>query len=266
MFMRLLQVHVKSSTISHLPTLYNETIAPELRRTPGCLYGGLIQNVHQPEECISMTLWETPEHAESYEQGGMFQKLLNQAESHFSESLEWRIQLSKDLTLDYSPIQDEPVVKSYKVVTGSAPMKALGQNSDRLYIRILSIKLRPGKLEEFARLYNEQIIPALRYVHGCQYAFLTEGIEERNEVLSVTIWDRKENADAYEALGTFDIVICRNVFSYFSQREREKLAENLYNIMEPGGTMLISTKETLYNVTKAFKLQTYEKVVVYKKA
>ena len=69
-----------------------------------------------------------------------------------------------------------------------------------------------------------------------------------------------------ESAGTFDIILCRNVFSVFSQKERERLAENLYNIMTPGGALLISTKESLYNVSKAFKLQTYEKVVVYRKA
>ncbi|MFZ2961267.1 MAG: HEAT repeat domain-containing protein [Candidatus Ozemobacteraceae bacterium] len=68
-----------------------------------------------------------------------------------------------------------------------------------------------------------------------------------------------------EAMGTYDVVICRNVFGVFSQREREKLAENLYNILAPGGALFISGRESLYNVTKAFKLQTYDRVVVYRK-
>lgn len=68
-----------------------------------------------------------------------------------------------------------------------------------------------------------------------------------------------------EEIGTFDVVICRNVFSVFSQREREKLAENIYNILTPGGALLIAGRESLYNVTKAFKLQTYDRVVVYRK-
>ena len=82
MFMRLLQVRAKSDALSSLPLLYNDTIVPELRKTPGCLYGGLIQSVRDPDECISMTLWDTPENAESYEQSGMFQRLMKQAEEH----------------------------------------------------------------------------------------------------------------------------------------------------------------------------------------
>ena len=73
------------------------------------------------------------------------------------------------------------------------------------------------------------------------------------------------DAPDVEELGEYDVIVCRNVFASFSQRAREKLAENLYNILAPGGALFIGSKESLYNVTKAFRLQTYEKVVVYRK-
>ena len=68
-----------------------------------------------------------------------------------------------------------------------------------------------------------------------------------------------------EDLGQYDVIVCRNVFSAFSQEQKERLAENIYNILAPGGVLLIGSRETLYNVTKAFRLQTYEKVVIYRK-
>ncbi len=73
------------------------------------------------------------------------------------------------------------------------------------------------------------------------------------------------NSEAMEQLGEFDVVICRNVFSAFSQKGKERMAENIYNILAPGGVLFIAGRETLYNVTKAFRLQTYDKVVVYRK-
>ena len=73
------------------------------------------------------------------------------------------------------------------------------------------------------------------------------------------------NSEKMEELGEFDVVICRNIFSDFSQKGKERLAENIYNILVPGGVLLIAGKETLYNVTKAFRLQTYENVVAYRK-
>jgi chemotaxis protein methyltransferase CheR len=74
------------------------------------------------------------------------------------------------------------------------------------------------------------------------------------------------STEEMEGIGQFDVVVCRSVFSAFAQKEKERLAENIYNLLSPGGSLLISTKESLYNITKAFKLQTFEKVVVYKKA
>ncbi len=71
------------------------------------------------------------------------------------------------------------------------------------------------------------------------------------------------NSEAMEELGEFDVVICRNLFSDFSQKARERMAENIYNVLVPGGVLLIGGKETLYNVTKAFKLQTFDQVVAY---
>ncbi|MDD3145962.1 MAG: HEAT repeat domain-containing protein [Candidatus Riflebacteria bacterium] len=73
------------------------------------------------------------------------------------------------------------------------------------------------------------------------------------------------SAEAMEELGEFDVVICRNLFSDFSQKAKERMAENIYNILVPGGVLLIGGKETLYNVTKAFRLQTFDKVVAYRK-
>ena len=73
------------------------------------------------------------------------------------------------------------------------------------------------------------------------------------------------NSEAMEMLGEYDVVICRNLFSAFSQKAKEHMAENIYNILVPGGVLLIAGNETLYNVTKAFKLQSFDSVVAYKK-
>lgn len=73
------------------------------------------------------------------------------------------------------------------------------------------------------------------------------------------------SSEAMEQLGEYDVVICRNLFSDFSQKAKERMAENIYNVLVPGGVLLIAGKESLYNVTKAFRLQTFDKVVAYKK-
>lgn len=73
------------------------------------------------------------------------------------------------------------------------------------------------------------------------------------------------DSEEMERLGFYDVVICRNLFSDFSQKAKEHMAENIYNVLVPGGVLLIAGKETLYNVTKAFRLQSFDNVVAYKK-
>jgi heme-degrading monooxygenase HmoA len=58
-------------------------------------------------------------------------------------------------------------------------------------------------MEEFKRLYEQQVIPALRSVKGCRYIYLTERANRRDEVISVTSWDSKADAEAYEQSGKF---------------------------------------------------------------
>lgn len=202
MFMRLVQVKVRPETAAGLPSMYNEKIIPALRNSPGCLYASLIRSVGNPEEAISMTLWDSQQHAEEYEQGGLFQRLLEEARPYLAETSEWKVQLSKDFTLQYQPVIEEPVVKSLHVTAESGSTISAADRG-RMFVRIVSIHLRSGAKEEFARLYAAEIIPALRTVKGCRYAFLTEGLEERNEVLSITIWDTAEDATAYEQAGIF---------------------------------------------------------------
>jgi quinol monooxygenase YgiN len=245
MFMRLVQVKVKSETADQMPLLYSTTIIPTLQKTPGCLYASLIKSTHDPDEAISMTLWDSLDHAEAYEQGGMFQKLMNEITPFLSDSSEWRIQLSKDFSWEYIPSREEPVVKSYKVTTTFPAPPSTEESAGPLYVRILSVRLKPGRLEEFAALYNAEILPMLQRVHGCRYAFLTEGVTERNEVISITIWDHKEAADVYEESGLFR-KLTRKVQHTFSELYQWKLS------VEKRSSVHVSSTEDLnvsgYNV------------------
>jgi quinol monooxygenase YgiN len=238
MYMRMVQVKVKPEAASQIPLLYAEKIVPALQQTQGCLYASLIKSVSRADEAISMTLWDTMEHAEAYERGGLFQRLLNEVNPYLSDSSEWKIQLSKDFTLEYAPVREEPVVKSYRVSTPTTDQPPRGDRDTPLYIRIVSISLKPGMVEEFARLYNTEILPVLQKVAGCIYAFLTEGIHERNEIISVTIWDNKGAADVYEASGLFH-KLTKKVQHTFSELYQWKMAA------EKRSSVQVSTTEDL---------------------
>ena len=204
MYMRLVHLKIKSETLSKFRQHYDEKIIPRLKKMPGILYAGLMQSEHHQDECISMTLWDSQTHTENYENSGLYEELLQGVQPYLSDSLLGKIQLSKELKLEYQPVQEEPIVKSYAFLA-KKDSKILAQEKTHLtYLRIVSVKIKPGKMKEFMQIYKEEIIPTLRAVKGCRCAYLTESIEEKNEAISVTMWDSKEDADDYERSGLFD--------------------------------------------------------------
>lgn len=238
MFMRLVHHKVRPDELKNIQDYYHQVVIPALEKTPGCLSACLIHATQQAEEVISLTLWESPAHVRAYEQSGVFKQLVDGMRPYLAESSEWKIHLSKDLTLEYAAVPEEPVVKTYTVVTASndAPVRKIP--SHLMYTRIVSVKLRPGKMEEYKRLYNELIIPALRETPGCQFAYLIESTEEANEVHSITVWDSKQHADSYEQSGKFAELVdqVKHTFSELYQwkmsldrtkRERSITSEDL---------------------------------------
>lgn len=207
MYMRLVQTKIKPDKLSELRQHYDQKVIPALKKMAGCIYACLMNSVHHSDESISLTLWDSQQHADAYEQSGVFQQLLQGAQPFLADASEWKIQLSKELKLEYLPVPEEPIVKSYAVAATTKEQDSPQARAAFLYLRIVSPKIMPGKLDEFKRLYNEEIIPVLRTVKGCRYAYLTEGVKDNSEVISITLWDSKEDAESYERSGLFNKLV-----------------------------------------------------------
>lgn len=63
----------------------------------------------------------------------------------------------------------------------------------------------------------------------------------------------------------FDLVLLRNVLIYFDENARKEVVSWIYDSLNRGGYLVIGYSETLRNVTKAFKIVYFDKVVAYKK-
>jgi heme-degrading monooxygenase HmoA len=203
MFMRLVQVRLKKERLREFIRLYEHVIIPELEKTNGCQFGGLVQGIQHEEEGISLTLWDSQADAEKYEKSGAYERLVELSRPFFSDSSEWKVQLSKDFQLEYTPVPTNPVVKRYTDPSRVDAVPLDKGKAPSMYLRIVSMKVRPEKNQEFRAIYNQEIVPALRGVRGCRYAFLTESVRETTEWLSVTIWNSIEEAREYESKGAF---------------------------------------------------------------
>ena len=195
---------MKPDGIEIMKVYYDENILPTLGRTTGCLYACLMRSANHQDEIISLTLWESQALADAYEKSGPFRELLEGAKPYLADSSELKIQLTKDMTLEYAPVPEEPTVSSYSVsVASDTNTRTPGDQARETYLRLVSVKLKPGKGDEYRRLYETEIIPALRSTKGCRHTYLTTANSQGTEAISITIWDRKSDAEAYERSGLF---------------------------------------------------------------
>jgi len=217
MFMRFLQFKVNAEFIPEFEKFYDSVVLPQLQKISGCLFAGLIRSKPEENEFASLTFWEEQEQAEKYERSGVFQSLVDKARPFLSESTEWKIHLSDNMELEYAPVTEEPMIKKYSVADSDDSPEKINMKSSQLYIRIVSVKVQSGKLNEFKELFHNQVIPALKSTKGCRHIFLTQSIQESDEFISVTIWDSERDADLYESSGKFSELVSKlkQTFSQF---------------------------------------------------
>lgn len=207
MFMRFVQLKVKEDSIRGLNEIYEQKIIPVLEKVDGCLYAGLIQSAGRLDECISLTLWESASAADDYVAGGTYGKLLESVEPYLAGTSEWKVKLTEDQKVEYVPVGEPPTVKAYNVTLAPVAHGATPESGGELYVRILAVRLKQGGMQEFKTIYEHEILPALYETPGCRYAYLTEDIGNPESALSLTVWDRKEDAENYEKSGKFGLLV-----------------------------------------------------------
>ena len=65
-----------------------------------------------------------------------------------------------------------------------------------MYARNVSMNLKPNTAREFTQTFEKDILPLLRKQKGFKDEITFVGTDGK-DVLAISLWDRKENADAY---------------------------------------------------------------------
>ena len=76
-----------------------------------------------------------------------------------------------------------------------------------MFVRVVAIHIRPERRKEFEEIYTQRVLPAMQAAPGCVGIFLAESSQEQNEALSITVWEREENAVRYEIGGEYDRLV-----------------------------------------------------------
>jgi len=92
-------------------------------------------------------------------------------------------------------------------------------------------------------------------------------IQARARLTAAINWRRVNLMDAEEvaALGTFDVVLCRNVLIYFSERVAREVIERLSARLRVGGALLVGVSESLLRFGTALACEEHSGVFLYKK-
>ncbi|CAN5467603.1 hypothetical protein BH23BAC3_BH23BAC3_30580 [soil metagenome] len=202
MHLRMVEATVKQEKGDRLGYIYTEIILKAFENIPGCIFAGLLQSQDETNKYISLTLWRSEKDAEIYVQSGGYKKNLATVQHVLQDENEWKIQLTRENNIEYTAIPSEPNVKSYPVAKSgeTLPLHLPAINSS---LRILSLKINEGFREEFARIYNSEILPELKEINGCRYAFLLDNYENDGEMISFSIWDDEASIEHYETTGRF---------------------------------------------------------------
>jgi quinol monooxygenase YgiN len=203
MFVRFLTSRCEPEKLEDLRDFFVKQVFPGLRETEGCLFASLIESTAHPDEFSSLTLWDSSDHIKAYEQSDRFAALSKAGQPFVAESDDWQLQLSGDMTLEYKPVVEEPQVDSYRLcaVMDEAALKQ--QRAANLHLRLVRLQATDDGLVGLKQNYVEEVIPALRGVKGCRNAFLIESVASQNQLISVTLWDSREDAEAYDRGAVF---------------------------------------------------------------
>jgi chemotaxis protein methyltransferase CheR len=66
-------------------------------------------------------------------------------------------------------------------------------------------------------------------------------------------------------LGTFDLILCRNVLIYFDEATRAQVCRNICGALRAGGWLAIGSAESLYGTAQALEQTRFGRAFLYRK-
>ena len=207
MYLRFVKLKVKTAEFAELERVYSDVVIPALSETSGCLWAGLLAPSDGIGLWMSMTLWRSQSKAEDHETDGGFQHLMDEISPYLTDPVRWGIDLWSQPPAEPDEEIEKSSIEGHSVEASSSSSDSAIRRMSDLHVRIVSIIVRPGRLEEFRNWYRTDVIPVVSSMTGCRYVFFVEDLHQQDHGLSVTIWNSEDAAFRYETSGIFDAVM-----------------------------------------------------------
>lgn len=76
-----------------------------------------------------------------------------------------------------------------------------------MFVRLTYFGFKPDKLKELKKFYNDVAIPTLKKQKGNLECRLLEPVDKKEDYISMTTWEKKEDADAYHNTGVYKSLV-----------------------------------------------------------
>ena len=96
-----------------------------------------------------------------------------------------------------------------------------------MYARLTYMEVDPNDIKELSSIYNTEIVAAISEFKGLQDAILLEPTDASGQVISMTTWKSKADADVYESSGTY-----RKLVDKLKDKYVGKPVLKTYNVQE----------------------------------
>lgn len=109
-------------------------------------------------------------------------------------------------------------------------------------------RAREGKYAQF------EVNRGLPAVYLMKY-FTRTGLDWRlkDEIRSMIRFEQLDLRRDFRFLGSFDLILCRNVLIYFDTQTKTKIVDRIRNLLSPGAMLVLGCAETVINVHSGFQ-------------
>jgi chemotaxis protein methyltransferase CheR len=95
------------------------------------------------------------------------------------------------------------------------------------------------------------------------YVPVEGGWKIRDEIRGMASFKKLNLMSDFSGLGRFDVIFCRNVAIYFSERDKISLFGRMERALEPGGCLVIGAMESLNGICPQFDSKRHLRSVFY---
>jgi quinol monooxygenase YgiN len=99
-----------------------------------------------------------------------------------------------------------------------------------MFVRLTFCKFLPERTNEARKIYNEEVIPAIRKQKGLLNIRFLEPTDKVGDYISITEWKTKEDADLYESTGLYKKLV--NKLEPFFTKQPELKTYTVEQVLE----------------------------------